>query len=211
MRCKIGDTISVFDGFGGSFLSIIEEMSLESTILNLKTKSLKSVQRTINIVQGLPKSDKFELVLQKCTELGATEFFPVSSERSVVNPDKFSAGKVARWQAIVTAACAQSRNDQIPKVNSPIALIECVSKLALISKVLVLSEVEAGTRLGVAFLTLPPEVAVSLVIGPEGGWSPQELSKLDGQQVSLGSRILRTETAAMAALSIVRHLDGSLG
>ena len=163
------------------------------------------------LIQGLPKGDKLDLVLQKATELGVSGVWPVLTERSVARPKPEALGaRHARWQRIVEEAARQSGRTEVPDVTPLRPLGEAARALGPGMRLLILDEEERGERLGHAAGDGP----VALVVGPEGGLAREEvqaLRDLGGVAVSLGPLVLRTETAGLAALAVLRHLDGLLG
>jgi 16S rRNA (uracil1498-N3)-methyltransferase len=169
----------------------------------------------VSVLQGLPKGDKLEWVLQKGTELGAAAFHPVDTLRSVVRLEPRRAlERTARWTKIVEEAARQCRRNDVPRVHPPASLGEAARALAPGTVLLVLDEEESAVPLGEAFRAAGPGTPVALVVGPEGGLAREEvaaLAALGARGVTLGTRILRTETAALAALAVMAHLDGELG
>jgi 16S rRNA (uracil1498-N3)-methyltransferase len=167
------------------------------------------------LVQGLPKGDKLEWVLQKGTELGATLFAPADTARAVVKLDeKRAAERVKRWTKIVEEAARQCGRADVPEVHPPRALLEAVASLPPGTRLLVLDEEERARPLGQAVASLPEGDPLALVVGPEGGLDRGEvtaLAEVGGVPVTLGRRVLRTETAALAALAVLQHLRGELG
>ena len=213
LRLNVGATLEVFDGAGHCFDARVTRLDEVAAQLELGDARAVPALRPVTVVQGLPKGDKLELVLQKATELGATGFAPVSCERSVVKLDGKEAHKQARWQRIVEEAARQCGRADVPAVALPTSLVEGVRALGDVS-VLVLDEEEHAVPLSEAVRALPASRPLALVVGPEGGLARTEVSALvkhGARTVTLGRLILRTETAALAALSVVRHLDGDLG
>jgi len=215
LRVAVGDALEVFDGEGTSFEARVEALTPEAATLALGPARRTRPPRAVTIVQGLPKGDKLELVLQKGTELGAAAFIAAAAERSVVKLEGKEAQKQARWQRIVEEAARQCGRPDVPVVSVAASLKEAVASLAPGTKVLVLDESEHTVTLSQAFAPLAgTEVPVAFVVGPEGGLSRAEVEALKGagaSPVSLGKLILRTETAALAGLAVLRHLDGELG
>ena len=211
LRARNNDTLEVFNGEGLSFAATIVQVNADNADLQLGAPKPSAPMRKVSVIQGLPKGDKFELILQKCTELGASEFFPVSTERSLVKLANLSDNKVTRWQTIVDEAARQSGRSDVPHVHTPVSLTQCLQQLPEGTKVLVLDEEEKAQRLGQVLLTLDDSAPIALLIGPEGGLTRAEITSPRALSVSLGALILRTETAAFSALTIVRHLEGVLG
>lgn len=214
LRVQAGDALDVFDGVGHSFSARVDSVGADALRLTLGEPRTEPPVRKVLVLQGLPKKDKFEWVIEKGVELGASEFFPVETERSIVRL-KADDGpkKQQRWQKIASEAARQCGRSDVPQLHLPGPLLEAVGVASKIARVLVLDEEETQTRLAAA-LPESRESPVALVIGPEGGLTRDEVKgcvALGAVAVSLGRNILRTETAALAAISIIRHLDGDLG
>jgi len=213
LRVRVGDGLEVFDGKGQVFDATVVTLGAESLTVRLSQPRSAPPTRQVTIVQGLPKADKLELVLQKGTELGATRFAPAMCERSVVKLDGKEEAKRARWQRIAEEAARQCGRSDVPEVMTPAPLVALVRALPDSPRVLVLDEEERAVPLSQA-AQAAGERPLALVIGPEGGLARGEvdaLLALGAQPVTLGRLILRTETAALAALAVLRHLEGALG
>jgi 16S rRNA (uracil1498-N3)-methyltransferase len=215
LRLEQGDVLEVFDGQGRAFEARVASVGEEAVRIWLGTARVAPARRAVGVLQGLPKGDKLELVLQKGTELGATAFYPVATARSVVKLEpKRAEERTARWTKIVEEASRQCRRDDVPRVATPRPLLEAARALSPGTVLLVLDEEESAVPLGEAFRAAGPGTPVALVVGPEGGLAREEveeLRKIGARNVTLGKRILRTETAALAALAVMMHLDGELG
>jgi 16S rRNA (uracil1498-N3)-methyltransferase len=215
LRLGEGATLEVFDGTGRAFEARVLQVDAQEVRLSLGPARSAPPRRAVSVLQGLPKGDKLEWVLQKGTELGAAAFYPVDTARSVVKLEpRRAAERTARWQKIVEEAARQCRRNDVPPVHAPQPLLEAARALAPGTALLVLDEEETAVPLGEAFRSCAPGAPVALVVGPEGGLAREEvaaLGQLGARGVSLGSRILRTETAALAALAVMAHLDGELG
>ena len=164
----------------------------------------------INILQGLPKAEKMELIIQKCTELGVKEITPVEMERCIVRLDEKSAiKKQERWQKIAEVAAKQSGRDLIPKINSVTNIKNICNMLADYDIVLVPYENEKNTTLKEVLSKLPKkDLKIAIIIGPEGGFEEEEIKILEKNNckiVTLGNRILRTETVAIAMTSVILY------
>jgi 16S rRNA (uracil1498-N3)-methyltransferase len=208
-RVRKDDALEVFDGRGRSFRARVVSASEEAVELLLGEPVAAPRVRPVTVVQGMPKADKLELVVQKASELWATALVPAFCERSVVKPSDGDARKLVRWRKIAEEAARQSGRSEVLRVEAPVQLAAAVGSGAL-----VLDEAEDARTLSAAVRALGAEDAVVLVVGPEGGFSDAERSMLHArgaQSVTLGRLVLRTETAALAALAVVRHLDGLLG
>lgn len=208
LRMAVGETLLIsVDGF--SHLSEIEEFTDNAVKVKIIERDFSNTTLPVKIhlYQGLPKSDKMELIVQKAVELGVTEITPVEMVRSIVKlDDKKKKEKTTRWQAVSESAAKQSKRTEIPTVNPPIPF-----KLALQnakdSFILLPYENKDGAEsLKRALESISAGQTVSVFIGPEGGFDDKEIdfAKENGAViVSLGKRILRTETAAMLAVGAV--------
>ena len=161
----------------------------------------------IHLFQGLPKSDKMELIIQKAVELGVEEITPVEMNRCVVKvEEKKKKSKQERWQSIAESAAKQSKRVVIPKVNSIISYKQFLEKSEDLSVLLVPYENKEGMKATKeALKEIKSGDTVGIIIGPEGGFSEQEIDlavEKNGKTISLGSRILRTETAAIASVTM---------
>ncbi len=216
LRLKAGDALEVFDGHGRAVDARVAEVSPTAAVLTLGAERRQAPARSVTLVQGLPKGDKLEWILQKGTELGASAFAPASCVRSVVKlpPDKAEA-KRQRWRKIVEEAARQCGRQDVPEVLSPGPLAQVCAALPAETRILVLDEEERSRTLTSAFAALPsPAAPLALVVGPEGGLDRSEVAALLARgavAVTLGDSILRTETASLAALCVLLHLDGRLG
>lgn len=170
----------------------------------------------VTVFQGLAKGDKLEQVVQHGTELGAAAFVPVACARSVVrlDPDR-AAARVQRWQRIAREAAQQARRGQVPAVEPVCAWEAAAARAGSFDLALVLWEQEAGQPGLAALLAgLRPGARLALYVGPEGGLTEQEVAAAvaaGARTVGLGPRILRTETAALAALAAILYAVGDLG
>ena len=167
-------------------------------------------QVKVKFIIGLCKPERFELILQKCTELGAFDFTPVITERVQGGENAYPSDKrLLRWRKIIKESAEQSGRTFIPKLNKPEILVEIIKQKIKHDKVLCLWEDFQGYTINQALDELTNIKSLYVVIGPPGGFSKQEaenLKKLGAKLVSLGKRILRTETAAIAVMtSIIYH------
>ena len=184
----------------------------ESVILRLGDK-LPTTEAAVRITlyQGLPKGDKMEFILQKCTEIGVHRFVPVLFSRCVVKWDKKdNEKKLPRWQRIVQEAAKQSGRALMPEVEAPITVKELMERMAVHGQVLVPWEEEKGNGIRKKWQGARD---VAIVIGPEGGMDEKEVTAMQevgAAAVTLGPRILRTETAGMAAAVSLLTLSGDM-
>ena len=210
MRLKPGEEISVsIGGDGKEYRYGIESYTEDSVLCRLRFVKDKEVELPVKVLlfQGLPKADKMDLIVQKAVELGAAEIIPVSMERCVVKLDAGKAAKkTARWQTIAESAASQSRRSIIPRILAPMSMKEAVEYAKEQTEVRVIPyELQEDDGSVKQYLeSLKEGRSVSIFIGPEGGFTPGEveLAKEAGiRPISLGRRILRTETAGLAILS----------
>lgn len=213
LRLKIDDKIHVCNEDNGiNYKSKIIEINKENVkceiLEEMASKSEANVH--INILQGLPKAEKMELIIQKCTELGVKEITPVEMERCVVKLDGKSAiKKQERWQKIAEVAAKQSGRDKIPNINNVTNIKNICNMLADYDIVLVPYENEKNTTLKEVLAHLPKkDLKIAIIIGPEGGFEEKEIKMLEKNNckiVTLGNRILRTETVAIAMTSVILY------
>jgi 16S rRNA (uracil1498-N3)-methyltransferase len=162
----------------------------------------------LSLAQGIPKGPKFESVLRQCTEAGVRSFFPLLTDRTVVRlePEERE-GKRERWERILQEACRQSGRDDVPELSSPLPWDEALEVFASFDLVVMLYEGD-GAPLRRVLETNPGARRVLLLVGPEGGWSPREVEQAleRGAKVAhLPTPILRTETAPLAVVAMVRY------
>jgi 16S rRNA (uracil1498-N3)-methyltransferase len=210
-RVVPGEAVEVFDGRGRAWAAVLERVDEAGAVLRLGEERRGSTGRRVVLIQALPKGDKLDWVLQKSTELGVSAIWPVVAGRTVARPRPEALGaRQARWRRIVEEAARQSGRADVPEVEGLRPLDEAVHALDAGVRLLVLDEDERSTRLAAA----AGDGSVALVVGPEGGLAREEVQALRGAGgvgVSLGPLVLRTETAGLAALAVLRHLDGLLG
>lgn len=213
LRLKVDDEIQVCNGDKGvNYNTKILEINKETVKCNIleAIESNSEAGVHINILQGLPKAEKMELIIQKCTELGVKEITPVEMERCIVKLDEKSANKKQeRWQKIAEVAAKQSGRDKIPQINSVTKIKNICNMLENYDIVLVPYENEKNTTLKEVLKELPKKnLKIAIVIGPEGGFEEKEIKMLEqnnGKIVTLGNRILRTETVAIAMTGIIMY------
>lgn len=208
LRMRVGEEFLV-SCEGRSDLCRIEEFEAQSVVASIIEENYNSTELPVKIYlfQGLPKSDKMELVIQKCVELGAYAVVPVEMSRCIVKLDGGKKdGKIARWQTIAESAAKQSKRNVIPQimpVMSYKAAVEMASKMDLFMIPYEAKDGMAATKKALDRIRVGSSVAI--MIGPEGGFEEREVEQAvqaGGCAVSLGKRILRTETAAISAVSM---------
>ncbi len=217
LRYQVGDEVFVCDESQKRYACKIMDFEKETIILHIETIIPESTETEIEIdlYQGLPKSDKFEWIIQKGTEIGIKGFIPVITERVIVKlEEKNEAKKVERWKKIAKEAAVQSGRQAIPIVENARKLQNIIENLAKYDIVIVPYECEKTSTLKGTLRSIDGEVKkVAIVIGPEGGFSDKDISILkelnNMQLVTLGKRILRTETAGIVtAANVIYELEG---
>lgn len=216
LRMKIGEEISVSNGVDAKeYRCGIKEFREDAVICELRFIKEEGTElpSKIYLFQGLPKSDKMEWIIQKTTELGVAEIIPVSMKRCVVQLDnKKAAAKTARWQSIAEAAAKQSKRGMIPQVQDVMSFEDAVtySKKAQI-RLLPYELEECPSKTKEILQGISPGQDIAIFIGPEGGFDDKEIAiamESGMDTITLGKRILRTETAGMTMLSILMyHLE----
>lgn len=213
LRMRIGEEMTVCDGTGMEYTCEIEEFLPGEVKLSAKAakKAATELSVRLKLYQGLPKKDKMELIIQKAVELGAAEIIPVMTKYCVVKleDEKKEARKLERWQAIAESAAKQSGRAIIPAVSHVMDFKEAVKKASTEGLALIPYEKAEGMNtLKAAAQKAPKEQVVSVFIGPEGGFDEAEVEvarEYGVLPVSLGKRILRTETAGFTTLSILMY------
>ncbi len=192
-----------------SDLCEIENIESDTVVVKIVEKNYHSTNLPIKIhlFQGLPKSDKLELIIQKAVELGVTTITPVSMKRSIVKiDDKKKKSKRERWQAIAKAAAKQSKRTSVPQICDILTYKEFISRAKDLDLLLVPYECAEGMAATKAALSeIRSGMNVGIIIGPEGGFEEKEIEEalsVGGKVISLGARILRTETAAITSVAM---------
>lgn len=215
LRMKPGERIRVSAASGRSFFCRIETISRESVTASIEEQDTLGTEfaHRVYLFQGLPKGDKMELIVQKAVELGACEVIPVAMKHCVVKLDEKKAkSRTARWQAIAESAAKQAKRTVIPRVREPVGWEKALIEAQKLPVVLVPYENERGLSATREQIRAIPEGAdIGVMIGPEGGFAGEEIAAARERGmhlISLGRRILRTETAGLAALSmLIYELD----
>ena len=212
LRLEPGDAVTLFNGDGHDYtarLLTAAKRGAEAEITGRDPVPRESPLR-ITLVQGVARGEKMDLVLQKATELGVDGFTPVVTERTEVKLDAERAEKrMAHWRGVVAAACEQSGRAVLPRLVQPTALANYAgAETADIKLVL-----DPQGDVGLAGVSPQPGQSIALVVGPEGGLSERDLATLRAagfRGLRLGPRILRTETAGLAAVAALQALYGDL-
>lgn len=215
LRMRVEEQILVSDGENHEYTCYIESLEAEEIlahIMYVQEAGLELASK-IFLFQGLPKSDKMELIIQKAVELGVYEVVPVATSRAVVKLDEKKARKkVERWQQIAESAAKQSKRMRIPQVHGVCSYREALEYAQQCDVKLIPYELAKGMGETKRIIgDIRPGQSVAIFIGPEGGFSEEEIEKAIEQDtipITLGRRILRTETAGLAILSILMyHLE----
>lgn len=212
LRLGVGDDCVLFNGDGSDYAARV--LAIGKRELRVGVTAATPVEREsplrIVLLQGIARGEKMDLILQKATELGVAAMHPVTSQRSEVKLDEARAVKrLAHWRNVVTAACEQSGRAVVPDVTSPATLQDALASLPTAGLRLLLDP--EGTQ---SLATLPSiDEPILLAVGPEGGWSPRDREQLQSagfQGLRLGPRVLRTETAGLAAIAALQSRFGDL-
>lgn len=209
LRLKTGDKVIALDGSGMEFFLELTKIAGDEcigTILNSQVS--KSEPRIhLSLLVGLTQRDKFEWVLQKCTEIGASAFTPVITSRSLVQDIRSAEQKITRWQSILKEAAEQSGRGLIPILNPPVLYLQALEQLRNFDLGLVAFEGEKQIPIRKAIKKFLGN-NLGIMIGPEGGFSADEILRVNQsglKTVSLGPRILRMETSAVVASTLILH------
>jgi 16S rRNA (uracil1498-N3)-methyltransferase len=211
LRLREGDALTLFDGRGGEYGARIASFRKDSAQVEVKEHRDVERESTLNLTlaQGISRGERMDWVMQKATELGVTRIIPVITERTMVKLDERQADrKLEHWRAIVVSACEQCGRNRVPEVTLPQVYIEAVRSIDTAVTRVLLSP--TGT-LRARDLGQPENIA--MLIGPEGGLSDNEQeAAIDAgfRPLRMGPRILRTETAAIAALAALQHNYGDI-
>lgn len=208
LRMKINDELIVSNKEkGNSFLCKISEIG-ENRIVCSIIEERESTEPIIEVslFQGIPKSDKMEFIIQKNVEIGINKIYPVEMKFCIgkIKDNK----KITRWQTIAEAAAKQSKRNIIPTIENPISFKEMAEVLKEYDLALVAYENEEKTNIKEVLQQNPDAKKIAIIIGPEGGISKEEVESLvtnGSKEVSLGKRILRTETASISMLSMIMY------
>ena len=210
LRMKQGEELWISDGGKKEYRCTIEEFSPDEVLLHIiyAQEPDYELQSRIYLFQGLPKADKMELIIQKAVELGAYEVIPVETKRCVVKLDgKKAAKKVERWKQIAESAAKQSKRMLIPNVHEVLTFKEALKYAESMDVRLIPYELAKGMQETKEILAdIQPGQSIGIFIGPEGGFERGEVERAMQQgiePISLGKRILRTETAGLALLSVI--------
>jgi 16S rRNA (uracil1498-N3)-methyltransferase len=212
LRLRSGDALTVFDGSGGEFGARIEELRKDGVVVSVEEHRAldRESPLSLTLVQGISRGERMDWIIQKATELGASRIVPVFTKRSVVRLDQKQADrKLEHWRAITIAACEQCGRNRIPELAAPVDFFDVLPADSSGSTRLLLSptgdlRIDDLDNVG---------AGITVLIGPEGGLEDAEHDAAVAagfKAVRLGPRVLRTETAAIAALTIIQRYFGDL-
>ena len=215
LRARTGDPVMLFDGSGADFTAHIESIDRKGVVcrVDARVDGLAEPNVAMTLVQGISRGEKMDLTIQKATELGAAAIRPVLTERGVVRlPAERAASRARHWRKVAINACQQCGRSVVPAIAAPAALADALQSDT--SQVRLMALPGAEETLGETLAAIPSPPSVSLLIGPEGGFSNAEIDDALAAGVRpfrAGPRVLRTETAAIALLSILQYALGDLG
>lgn len=211
LRAKAGQAIVLFNGDGNEYSAYLSEVSKRKALVVVDSKISISIESPLNIHlgQGVSRGDRMDWVIQKSIELGVTEITPLITERCGVqlNPQRWLK-KHQQWQKIAISACEQSGRNVLPILNPPTTFSDWIKQSTNQIRLTLHPRAEQAFR----HISMPPS-GVRLLIGPEGGFSDQEIYQTEQSGfhcIQLGPRILRTETAAISAISALQAIHGDL-
>lgn len=214
LRLGIGDTCTLFNSDGRDYPARLIDVGKRTVRVKVGPGIEIDNESPLQLIllQGIARGEKMDLILQKATELGVASLQPLYSQRSEVRLDGARADKrLAHWRGVVASACEQCGRARVPGVAIPLPLAQALAALPDGGLRLVL---DPDANASLSRLALDPSRTACLAVGPEGGWSPRDLEQLAAagfSGVRLGPRVLRTETAGIAAISALQVLHGDLG
>jgi len=212
LRLGVGAAVTLFDGAGGEYAARIESLKKDAVLVEVGAHA--AVEResplAVTLAQGISRGERMDWVIQKATELGVRRIVPLITTRSVVRLDARQAQKKSQhWRGITIAACEQCGRNRLPELAAPVDFQEFLGTEAPEEAMRLLLSLAGSLRIG----TIKSLGKIILLIGPEGGLAPEEGTAALAQgfvPVQLGPRILRTETAAIAALAALQQAFGDL-
>lgn len=217
LRLKVGDEIVVLDDSGTEYSVTLTKVDKRETVGQVTStqQARGEPMALVTLFQSMLMREKFEWVLQKGTEVGISRFAPVLTARSLVRVKDVEDKKLDRWRRIVTEAAEQSDRGRVPQIDQIATFAESLSEMAGFDRCLIATPWHAGAGLRQALHDLGGKAAsVALMVGPEGGFTEEEVDaarQKGAVPISLGPRILRTETCAIVASALVLHELGEMG
>jgi 16S rRNA (uracil1498-N3)-methyltransferase len=216
LRLKTGDSLKVLDNQGSEYIVEIDEISRDAVrAIIVEKRVLEASGVSVILGQGIPKGKKLDFIIQKSTELGVDTLVPLVTERTVVRPnERFSAKKPERWKKIAGEAARQCQRKTIPKIYPAMDFQRFLKEFAYAEKRIILWEEKRDVRFSDVLKGLDRIKTVVLVVGPEGGFSREEVTSAEQEgfvSAGLGPLILRSETVPIVALGIVQYVLGNMG
>ncbi|HYD97708.1 MAG TPA: 16S rRNA (uracil(1498)-N(3))-methyltransferase [Noviherbaspirillum sp.] len=213
LRLRAGDTLTLFNGEGGEYSATLLTMEKKHATAEVKAFSPREIELpySLTLAQALPEGSKIDWIVEKAVELGVTAFQPIAAQRCVVrlSPER-AEKKLAHWRSIVTAAAEQCGRNRLTQVGEPADFHEWVRQQNLHQRILLSPRAEQSLS---DWARHHPAQAVALLIGPEGGFTAQEEEAANTHGVltlSIGPRVLRTETAGLAAVAALNAVWGEI-
>lgn len=210
LRMKLHEKAEISDGESRTYLCEVEAYEEDVAVLHILEEMEADTEPAskLYLFQGLPKSDKMELIVQKAVELGVYQVIPVAMKRSVVRlDDKKAAKKADRWNSIAESAAKQAGRSRIPEVTMPLSYNEALKMAEELDVTLLPYELAGGMEVTREVIRqIKSGQSVGIFIGPEGGFEPEEVDaavSMGTKVITLGRRILRTETAGLATLAVL--------
>ncbi len=210
LRMKLHEKAEISDGESRTYLCEVEAYEEDVAVLHILEEMEADTESAskLYLFQGLPKSDKMELIVQKAVELGVYQVIPVAMKRSVVRlDDKKAAKKADRWNSIAESAAKQAGRSRIPEVTMPLSYKEALKMAEELDVTLLPYELAGGMKVTREVIRqIKSGQSVGIFIGPEGGFEPEEVDaavSMGAKVITLGRRILRTETAGLATLAVL--------
>ena len=210
LRMKLHEKAEISDGESRTYLCEVEAYEEDVAVLHILEEMEADTEPAskLYLFQGLPKSDKMELIVQKAVELGVYQVIPVAMKRSVVRlDDKKAAKKADRWTSIAESAAKQAGRSRIPEVTMPLSYNEALKMAEELDVTLLPYELAGGMEVTREVIRqIKSGQSVGIFIGPEGGFEPEEVDaavSMGAKVITLGRRILRTETAGLATLAVL--------
>lgn len=216
LRLTRGDPAYLFDGCGREFQCSFVEVEGKRAVLEVVASLGDEVESPLHLTlaQALTKGEKFDWIVQKATELGVSRIIPLASEHADLKLNREQADKrVERWQRISLEALKQCGRRRLVEITSPLTPAELLADSEERPGVSLFFNERGGSSINEALDNITDKGAVAALIGPEGGWSDREIALLEARgclAISLGRRVLRTETAALVAMTLLQHILGDL-
>ena len=215
LRLKVSDRVLINDLKGTDYLGELIKIDKAAVLVKLAPETAGSSESplAVTVFQGIPKGQKMDYICQKLSELGVRQILPVRMERTIPENDN-EAKKLDRWKRIILEACKQSKRSRITEITPPVDLTEAIEAARDLDLLIVPYEAAEGGGLKELEAKIKSSASIGILVGPEGGITPGEIDRLSragAQIITLGPRILRTETCALCVVSILQYLAGDMG